>query len=77
VLHLLHYIPMRRAALVEIVEDIIPLYNLRVAVKVEQTVARVVCVPQGLMLPFVEKDGYVEFEVPCVRGHQMVAVEQA
>ncbi len=74
VLHLLHYIPERRGADFDVVEDVIPLYDLRVSIRVTG-VAGVSCVPQREKLEWMDSDGRVEFTVPAVQGHQMVEIE--
>ncbi|AEE97446.1 beta-galactosidase trimerization domain-containing protein [Mahella australiensis] len=75
VLHLLHYIPERRSSDIDIIEDVIPLYNVKVSVKVNGDVKVVTCVPQGQSMAFEVKDGRVEFTVPEINGHQMVALQ--
>ena len=75
VLHLLHYIPERRSADIDIIEDIIPLYNIKVSIKAEGSVSSVRCVPQGDELEFQARDGRIEFVVPEVYGHQMVEIK--
>ncbi len=74
IVHLLHYIPERRSQYIDIIEDIIPLYDVRVALHAPKPVRRVACVPQGVTLAFQQEQGYVEFVVPKIEGHQMVAV---
>jgi len=72
VLHLLHYIPERRSQDIDIVEDMIPIYNVPVSVRALRPIKRVACVPQNQDLRFTERDGRVEITVPVVAGHQMV-----
>jgi hypothetical protein len=74
VVHLLHYIPERRSATMDIIEDVIPLYNIKLQVRAGKKITSVECVPQGLELSFNEQDASVEFLVPEIRGHQMVAL---
>ena len=79
VLHLLHYIPERRGAAFDVVEDVIPLYNLPISLRVEGPVERVACVPQGACVPqealsFTQEDGRVRFTVPCLTGYQVIEV---
>ncbi|SHF23698.1 Beta-galactosidase trimerisation domain-containing protein [Caldanaerobius fijiensis DSM 17918] len=74
VLHLLHYIPERRSQDIDIIEDVIPLYNINVSIKVPKEVKEVVCVPEGKPLAFEIKGNRVEFVVPEVNGHQMIAI---
>lgn len=77
VLHMLHYIPVRRSATIDVIEDVIPVYDVPVSVRLgEQAVKSVTLVPDGETLTF-EQDGvYVRFTVPVVSGHQMVALER-
>jgi hypothetical protein len=79
VLHLLHYIPERRGELFDVIEDVIPLYDVAVSVRVPQAVTgvpqavtAVTAVPQDVALPFTVKGERVEFAVPAIHGHQMV-----
>jgi hypothetical protein len=74
VVHLLHYIPERRSQEIDIIEDVIPLYNVKISIKSPE-VKVVLCVPERKQLVFEEKDGRVEFVVPELIGHQMIALE--
>jgi hypothetical protein len=72
VLHLLHYIPERRGQDFDIIEDVIPLYDLAVSVRVPGTVSAVTVVPDGDALDFEQTDGRVDFVLPRLHGHEMV-----
>jgi len=74
VVHLLHYIPERRGNDFDVIEDVIPLHDVKLSLRVERPVRSVRCVPEGAALPFVQQGGRVEFVVPRVVGHQMVEV---
>ncbi len=74
VVHLLHYIPERRSQEIDILEDVIPLYDLEVSVRVSQPVKAVTCVPELVALPFERKDGRLSFVLPRLHGHQMVEI---
>jgi hypothetical protein len=74
VLHLLHYIPERRGRAMDVVEDVIPLHQVAVSVRVPGDVRSVTLVPQMEDLPFELRGGRAEFVVPRVDGHQMVAL---
>ncbi|HXF63801.1 MAG TPA: beta-galactosidase, partial [Caldilineaceae bacterium] len=74
VLHLLHYIPERRGMDFDVIEDVIPLYDLPLSVRVDRPVQRVKTAPQGAELPFSVKEGRVEFTLPRLDGHQMVEI---
>jgi hypothetical protein len=72
VMHLLHYIPERRSQDIDVIEDVIPLYDVRVSVRVPGQVTGVACVPEGQPLAYEQEEGYVEFVVPELVGHQIV-----
>ena len=74
VLHLLHYIPQRRGIQFDVIEDVIPLLNVPVSVKVPRPIKDVTCVPEGKMLDFQVIDGRVDFVLPMLQGHQMIAL---
>jgi hypothetical protein len=73
VLHLLHYIPERRGAAFDVIEDIIPVYNIPVTVKAS-AVQSVQSVPSGEAIPFTQEGAYVTFTVPEINGHLMVEI---
>lgn len=75
VLHLLHYIPERRGLEFDTLEDVIPVYNIHVSLRADQTVTVVKLVPDAKEIPFNVIDGRVEFVVPEVNGHQMVEIK--
>jgi len=72
VVHLLHYIPERRSQDIDVIEDVIPLYDVRVSVRVPGQVTGVACVPERQALAYEQKGGRVELVVPELVGHQIV-----
>ena len=72
VLHLLHYIPERRAENMDVIKDVIPLHDLAVSGKAPRTIKKVRCVPERQSLAFEQRDGRVEFVLPRLEGHQMI-----
>ncbi|MCK4283725.1 MAG: beta-galactosidase, partial [Candidatus Brocadiae bacterium] len=72
VVHLLHYIPERRCRQLDVIEDVIPLHELSVSVKVPERVRSVRCVPGGQELAFRQEGGRVDFLLPRLEGHEMV-----
>ena len=75
ILHLLHYVPERRGADFDSIEDVIPLRDVQVSLRVPRLVADVICVPQNQELEFKKDGGSLHFTVPEVSGHQMVAIQ--
>lgn len=74
IVHALHYIPERRSRSLDVIEDIIPLHDVRFSLRATGRVCGVRCVPQGTQLSFEERDGRIEWVLPRLEGHQMVEV---
>jgi len=74
VVHLLHYVPAPRARKLCIVEDVIPLYDVKVSLRADVKVKGVRCVPGGEKLNFGVTSARIEFVVPKVAGHQMIEI---
>lgn len=77
VLHALHYIPERRGRDFDIIEDIIPLYQVPVSVRTEAPVAKIILEPQGEAIAFDQAEGRVAFTIPKIGGHQVIALHLA
>ena len=60
---------------VEIIEDLIPLRDSEVTLRLPRKVKGVQLVPDGGELPFTTKDGTVTFNVPEFTAHQMVELK--
>ncbi|MGH2460662.1 MAG: alpha-amylase family protein [Chloroflexota bacterium] len=76
VVHLLSYVPQRRTPEIDVVEDVLPLRDVLVAVRLPARPSAVKLAPSEEALPFDWNDCYARFSVPEVRGHQMVVVEE-
>lgn len=74
IVHLLFAHTTNRGSSVEVIEDIVPVYNIGVSVKAEKP-RRVMLVPQMQELDFNYSDGEVSFTVPELNLHCMVSVE--
>lgn len=75
VTHLLYASPVKRGAGVEVIEDIIPVYNINVTVRTDKPVYRAYLAPQLDDIPFKRENGAVTFMVPCVNNHQMIVLD--
>ena len=71
VIHLLHYIPIRRSQ-IDIIEDVIPIYNIPLSIRADRAIKSVRFVPDNSEIEFNPVDGRIEFTVPEIHGHQMV-----
>jgi hypothetical protein len=74
VVHMLHYIPERRSQTIDVIEDVIPLDDIQVSVKVPAAVTGVARVPEAAPLPYRQVGDRVEFTLPRLVGHQMIAL---
>lgn len=75
VLHLLYAAPVKRGNGVQVIEDVLPIYNTTVKLGVNKKISRVTLVPDGAELPFEQDGDYIEFTVPQFTCHQLVSIE--
>lgn len=75
VLHLLHYIPERRGTAFDVIEDVIPIANVRLRVRTPKPPRRLLTAPQGQPLDFRQEGAHTAFTLPQLEGHQMIALE--
>jgi hypothetical protein len=75
ILHALHYIPIRRSATMDVIEDVIPLHNVTFNIYVDRQVNQVMRVPDREAIDFEQQDNRVSFVLPCINGHEMVVIE--
>lgn len=59
---------------VEVIDELLPLHDVRVAVQTPGTITSVACVPDGKALDFIQKDGHIEFVLPKLECHQMIEI---
>ena len=74
ILHLLHFIPERRSETLEVIEDVIPLFKVKVGIKAPASVRTVIAVPEEVPLVFYTEGPYTVFEVERIDGHAMVSL---
>lgn len=74
ILHVLHYIPENRYGDVPVIEDVIPLHQVEVTLRLPGA-SRVQSVPDGAAIPHEPSPHGVRFTIPVVHGHAMVAID--
>jgi len=74
VVHLLHYVPVRRGEAFDTLDDVYPIHDTTISLRSPGTVKKVAMAPGGEALEFKEKDGRIEFTVPKIGGYEMVEV---
>jgi hypothetical protein len=75
--HLLYASPVKRGSGVEVIEDILPVYDTRVTLRLERAVKNVYLAPQMEPLPF-ELDAAgttVTYTLPRLECHQMIVID--
>ena len=73
--HMLYASPVKRGNGIEVIEDIIPLYDTEISVKTDKTIKRVYLAPQCEELPFKCKNGRVSIRIKRFECHQMLVLE--
>ncbi len=74
IVHLLFAHTTVRGKNTEVIEDVVPLYDVKVSVKGDKP-NKVTLVPENREIPFEYSKGAVEFTVPKVYIHQMICLE--
>ena len=74
ILHLLYYVPERRGRAFDTIEDVVPLLDVEVSLRADRGIREARTAPQDEPLAIRQRDGRVEFTVPRLDGHQMIAL---
>lgn len=74
-IHLLSFIPQKRSADIEMVEEAIPARNIAIDLKSPALVRRVSLQPQDIEIPFEQAAGRVRIGLDCVEGHQIIVFD--
>jgi hypothetical protein len=75
IVHLLSYIPERRTQSLDLVEDVIPLHDVKISLRMAKAPKSVYLAPEKQILVHQHKAGRVELTVPKIEGHAMVVFE--
>lgn len=75
ILHLLFAHTTVRGRNTEVIEDTVPLYNVKCSVKCDSAPSKITLVPSGRVLDSEFRNGRAEFTVPEVNIHQMVEIK--
>jgi hypothetical protein len=75
IVHILHYSPQRRTPTLDIVEDIIPLFDVELGLKTPRKPTRVYTAPDKLPLAFTHSAGRTHTIIPRIDGHAMIVFE--
>jgi hypothetical protein len=75
IVHLLQYAPERRTVKLDLVEDVVPIFDVPLSLKLAKKPRKVYAAPEQTVIPFEYLAGRVNLRVPEVRGHAMVVFE--
>ncbi|MHB9023232.1 MAG: beta-galactosidase trimerization domain-containing protein [Armatimonadota bacterium] len=75
IVHLLYAAPVRRGQGIEVIEDLLPLHDVEVNLRVTHYPKRVYLAPQNEDLPFTVDNWVLKAVIPSMTCHQMVIVE--
>ncbi len=74
--HLLYGVPVKRGNGVEVIEDLLPVYDVQVSVQVgEKKVKRVFLAPDKEEIPFTQTGAVISYTIPKLINHQLVILE--
>ena len=73
--HLLYASPVKRGDGIEIIEDILPVYGVKVTLRPGREIKRVYLAPQMQDIPFTQENGEVKYTVERLECHQMVVLD--
>ena len=73
--HLLYASPVKRGNGIEVIEDIVPIYNVELAIKTDKKINKVYLAPQKEDIDFTYDDGYISVKLDKIECHQMVVFE--
>ncbi len=76
VFHAAYGSPIQRGR-TSVIEDLPPIYQVSVSVRMDEEVRRVTLVPDGCEIPFEQTNGWLNFTIPCVNCHQAVEIKVA
>lgn len=73
--HVLYASPVRRGSGIEIIEDIIPLYDIDVTLKTNVEPKRVYLAPENKDIPYTYENGAVSYKIDKLDLHAMVVID--
>lgn len=73
--HLLYATPVKRGENIEVIEDIIPIYDCKVNIKIDIEPNRIYLAPQMVNLEYTFENGRLNYTVPKIDCHQIVVIE--
>ncbi|MWV47038.1 beta-galactosidase [Paenibacillus sp. HJL G12] len=73
--HTLYASPVKRGDGIEVIEDILPIYQISMELRIPEKVHQVYLAPQRIPLDFEQQGEHVVYTIPELECHQMVVLE--
>ncbi len=77
ILHLLHYVHQRRGKTLDVIEDVIPLYDISLGIRAENKPSAIMLQPENKPLDWSWDKGTVQFNLSKLNGYQIVVLKDA
>jgi hypothetical protein len=77
IVHVLHYVHQRRGKTLDIIEDVLPLVDVKLSIRADAAPTSVRLQPQNAELESTWEAGYVRFNLPRVEGYQIIELVDA
>lgn len=71
-LNLLYANTIKRGIGVEVIEDIVPLYDIDISLNISNEIQKVILVPQNKEIKFIVQNGRIDFKIDKLDKHQLV-----
>ena len=75
VLHALYATPVKRGSGIEVIEDLVPIYDTTFEIKTDKPILRVTAVPQNEAIPFTYENGVCKFTIDKFTCAQIVTLQ--
>lgn len=74
--HLLYAVPTKRGDGIEIIEDLLPIYNTSLTLQLPKKIKNVSLAPQNTPIPFTQEGSKIHLNIDQFTCHQMVVLDQ-
>lgn len=75
VCHALYASPILRGSGIQVIEDIVPIYNVPLKLKIEEKIKNVYIAPNGENIKYEQTLDGVNLNIPCIDCHTMIVLE--
>lgn len=73
--HLIYAFPVKRGKDMEVIEDIVPIRDIEVALRLPVQAKKVYLAPQMEEIPYMQEKGEIRYTLPVLDCHQMIVID--